>query len=171
MANLILEDGSGLANSNSYVDLEYADAYFSIHPFYADAWANMTDEDVRENLLIASTSFLDSYFDFTGYRATATQALEWPRVYAVDRDDIYVTNYTIPDRLRKAVCEQAYMLSRGDPNAPQSGLGLTELKIDVIDLKFDKNVRPLMVNNNVIALLRGLAEFAFARRIRKVIVG
>jgi hypothetical protein len=171
VAILILEDGTGLSNSNSYVDLAYADAYFSNHPFYADAWANITDEDIRTALLISASGFLDAHFDFTGYRATTTQAMDWPRVYAQDKDGFVIPNYTIPGNLKKATCEQAFVLSKGDPGAPLPGVGLTELKIDVIDLKFDKAVRTPLVNGNVIALLRGMAEFVFARRIRKVVVG
>lgn len=171
MANLILETGAGLANSNSYADLAYADAYFYEHPFHADAWANITDEDQREALLKYASLFLDTAFDWIGYRASETQAMQWPRTHAYDGDGVLITSYSVPDRVRKATCEQAFVLSKGDPAAPPTGAGLTDLRIDVIELSFDKSVRTSSVNMGVMNLLRGLAEYAFARRIRKVIVG
>lgn len=170
MANLILETGVGLANSNSYADLAYADAYFAEHPFHADAWANITDEDQREALLKYASLYLDSSFDWIGYKATETQAMGWPRVYAYDNGYLW-PELSVPDKVRKAACEQAFVLSRGDPAAPLPGVGITELRIDVIQLTFDKAVRTPSVNMAVMSFLRGLAEYAFSRRIRKVIVG
>jgi hypothetical protein len=171
VALLVLETGAGLVNSNSYVDLAYADEYFIGHPFHADAWAEITDEDRREALLISASSFLDAYFDWQGYRATTTQAMDWPRTMVYDADGLLLPYYSVPEQIRKATCEQAYILSKGDPAAPLPGVGITNLRIDVIELTFDKAVRVSPISSMVVALLRGLGEYTFSRRIRKVIVG
>lgn len=171
MANLILETGAGLVNSNSYADLEYADAYFAEHPYHADAWANITDEDVRESLLKAGSLFLDTAFDWFGYKQTQTQAMQWPRAYIYDVYNTLIPPYTVPENVRRAACEQAFMMSKGDPYAATSGAGLTDMRIDVIELSFDKGVKVSPVSNVVPGLLRGLAEYVFTRRIRKVLVG
>jgi hypothetical protein len=62
-------------------------------------------------------------------------------------------------------------MSKGDPAAPPSGAGITELRVDVIELKFDKAAYTSPTSNAVVGLLRGLAEYAYGRRIRKVLVG
>lgn len=171
MAHLILETGAGLSNSNSYADLTYADDYFSYHPYHADAWANITDEEMREALLIAATTFLDVAFDWRGYRLTETQALDWPRYGVYDDERFPISQNVIPERLKKATCEQAFFLSKGDPSAEPVGAGITELRVDVIQLTFDKAVRTSALPSNVVMLLRDFGEYSFARRIRKVIVG
>ena len=171
MANLILETGAGLVNSNSYVTLAWADDYFSEHPFHADAWANITDEDTREALLKAASRYLDTAFDWVGYRQSVTQAMEWPRTHVYDLGGVLLPAYTVPLRVMQATAEQAFLLSKGDPAAPPAGAGITELRLDVLQLTFDKALRTSPTGSSVIGLLRGLAEYAYARRIRKVLVG
>jgi hypothetical protein len=168
---LVPETGAGLPTANSYVTLEYADLYFESHPYNADAWANITDEDRREALLIAATTFIDTYFDWKGYRLSESQGLDWPRVYVYDGEGVLNASSVIPEKLKRAVCEQAFMMSKGDPSLPPTGAGLTSLRLDVIQLDFDKGARPALVNAYVVGLLRDLGEYTFARRIRKVIVG
>jgi hypothetical protein len=89
---LIVEDGTGKADAQSYVDVAGADAYHAARG--NAAWATSTAEDgtattrpaeEREAALLRATAFIDAtYRDrFPGYRARGrAQALEWPRVGA-----------------------------------------------------------------------------------------
>ena len=73
---LTVEDGSGLADANTYVSQADADAYFANR---ANAsWAAATD-DAKAAALIQATQYLDARYTFKGVRLTETQALEWPR--------------------------------------------------------------------------------------------
>lgn len=174
MVTLVQEDGSGLANSNSYVSLAEADEYFSGHPFYADAWALLASGE-RTLLLVAATRSLDVEYVWRGKRASTTQALEWPRSAVVDQYDTLLASDEIPLRLRQATCEQAYYLTKGDKSAEAiDDPGLDKLKIDVIELDFAKSIRTTRVNavpTAVRALLRGLGDYAAGSRVRRVVVG
>lgn len=174
MVTLIEETGAGLATANSYVSLAQADTYFETHPFYADAWS-LLDSSTRTVLLVAATRMLDVQYIWYGYRATTTQALEWPRYGVRDQYDQLIAQTSIPLRLQQAVCEQAYYLTKGDKSAEAVvDPGLDKLKIDVIELDFASAIRTTStqaVPSSVRALLRGLGDYASGMRVRRVVVG
>lgn len=174
MVTLVEETGAGLADANSYVSLAEADAYFETHPFYADAWSFLGSAQ-RTVLLVAATRMLDVQYVWYGYRSTSTQALEWPRTGVRDQYDQIIGSNTMPLRLRQAVCEQAYYLTKGDKSAEAvEDPGLDKLKIDVIELDFASAIRSTStqaVPSSVRALLRGLGDYASGMRVRRVIVG
>lgn len=170
MTTLILETGSGLANSNSYADVAYANDYFSGHPYYADSW-DALDPVRKTNLLIAASRSLDLGFEWDGRRLYAFQAMAWPRVGVVDSDGYVLPTATLPRAVRDAACEQARYMSVGDPTTPPAGEGLTDLKIDVIELSFDKGQRPTPYPSPVLSLLRGYGRWSGGVRVAKVLVG
>lgn len=170
MIILVPETGPGDVGANSYVSLAYAEEYFDGHPFYADAWADIVDVERKERLLITASQQLDVLFNWEGYRATETQGLDWPRYGVRDKEGGYLPDDALPDRLMRATCEMAYYLTRGDPAAISSSAGVSELRIDVIELTFDKSVRTAVVPSSTITLLRGLGEYANGSRVRRVVV-
>ncbi len=174
MPTLIPETGAGLANANSYVSLEYADAYFAGHPFYADAWEAM-DTARRESFLQYSTLQLDNAYVWRGTRSTSTQALDWPRSGVRSEYDLLLPAYALPGRLLQATCEQAYYLTKGDRSAESQSVGdIDRLRIDVIELEFSSTVSSTStqaVPSTVRGLLRGLGDYSGGMRVRKVIVG
>lgn len=103
---LIVEDGTGKENSNSYVDVEYADAYFLDRGI--TKWADLQDKAVR---LIRGTDFIDNVFKWKGKKKTQEQALHFPRINLLDDDGYTVEG--IPDRLKQAVCEASLMSNEG----------------------------------------------------------
>jgi enoyl reductase-like protein len=100
---IIVEDGTGLANANSYIDSTYADTYFADRGI--TGWASLTNKDA---LLIQATDYIETvyYGKWKGERLTTTQALEFPRV--IDSVDVGV-----PDRLKKACAELAWKANSG----------------------------------------------------------
>lgn len=74
---LIVEDGTGLADAESYLSLPAADAYHLA--FGNTAWNSATDA-AKEAALRRATQYLDSHYQFSGEPLTTTQALSWPRV-------------------------------------------------------------------------------------------
>lgn len=176
MPAFIPETGAGVPYANSYVSLEYADDYFAGHPFYADRWTDM--EVVRkQHLLAAASAQLDVLYDWQGLRSTPTQGLAWPRTGVYDTYGAYVSPYDVPDRLRRAVCEQAIQLSRGDPaETAADTTGIGRIKIDVIELDFTEGGPPPTSKAPSAApaaaqLLRGLGVYANGLRVRRVLVG
>ena len=100
--SLIVEDGSQVANANTYVsDLEYTT--------YAAARGLTVgiDAATREIELIKAMDFIESHRDvFKGIKTNYNQALQYPR------SDVYIDGYstgsdTIPDALKNAQIEAA----------------------------------------------------------------
>jgi hypothetical protein len=167
---IILETGAGLANANSYASVAEADAYFATHPFYADNWDDLGEPE-KEHLLIAASAQLDSLITWRGYIYSSTQALGWPRSAVVDDEGRLVHNASVPSRVKQAVFELAFHLSRGDPYAVSSSAGIDRLKIDVIELEFSGSTKITAVPAAALTALRGLGDYAFGSRVKKVLVG
>lgn len=102
--DLIIEDGSGIPNANSYCDLDYAIEYCTMKG-YSD-WLNLS-EDEQKIYLIRGTEFVDNYFTWKGVRKFLTQSMSFPRENIYDIDHFKVTG--IPDKLKKACIEAAWL--------------------------------------------------------------
>lgn len=76
---LIVEDGTGLANAESYCSVAEATAY---HGNIGNAaWASLASDTVREQCLRKATMYMLQRYrpKWAGWRKTSTQALDWPR--------------------------------------------------------------------------------------------
>lgn len=106
--SLIVEDGSCVPSANSYVSLEYADAYMSNTG--KAAWANLP-ENVRKSYLINATEYIDRTYSKIGWKGIKkyhrNQPLCFPRVELYDKDGFEVEG--IPEELMKAVCEASFI--------------------------------------------------------------
>lgn len=165
---LVVETGAGLSNSNSYVTLTESNDYLLLNKYYADTW-DAGDDDIKENCLILSTSMLDNYMDWFGTKTVEASALRWPRTGVVDLDGIEIDDNTIPQNLKKAVCELAYSFYIENRQAEPDSLGISELKVDVIELKFDKNEKKLTFPPSVFPLLRSYGRSTMGSRTIKVL--
>lgn len=102
--NLIVEDGSGISDSNSYCDLDFALEYCVNHGY--TSWIDMT-EDEQKVYLIKGTSFVDNFYEWKGYKRTSVQSLEFPRNGLIDNNRTEILG--IPNNLKKAVIEAAFI--------------------------------------------------------------
>lgn len=103
------EDGTGLTDSNSYIAVALADIHHTDRE--NTQWTDMTTGE-KEAALIRATDYIEKRFGrkFLGRRQNRTQALEWPRVDAEDRDGFLLTGVAvdaIPRQLQKACSEYA----------------------------------------------------------------
>jgi len=131
---LIKEDGTGLANANSYASAADGDAYHDGH-LYAAAWTGATNDD-KEKALVFATRLIDSQFQFNGWKAHDEQALQWPRERCQDPDKglpitvlllasgSYVDSNVVPKNVVDATCELARELLITDRTAPAPGEGV-----------------------------------------------
>ena len=112
MATIILEDGSGVADANSYVTLAEAETYFT-------ATGNLgfagTDDFKTQNLINA-TAAMDAtygprYISFL--QDEVTQALLWPRQQIWDRHSRRINPDAIPQSLKNAQFEMALLSQNG----------------------------------------------------------
>lgn len=75
---LIVEDGTGLANADSYVSVADADIYASAMGHFAWTDVAVTVEQ-KEVALRRATQYIDAEYTFRGSVLDPDQALEWPR--------------------------------------------------------------------------------------------
>ena len=133
---LTKENGTGLSNANSYADVADGDAYFEGH-LYASVWTAATS-GTKAAALVMATRLVDSQFQFNGFRANESQALQWPRERCPDPDRNLVTATTlspvltnfvptnlVPKPVAAAVCEMARELLIADRTAAPPGEGIS----------------------------------------------
>lgn len=113
----VVEDGTGLSNSNSLCSVTFADTYFADRE--VSAWAALTTEK-KQAALISATDYLGMVFEarMQGERGTSTQALCFPRTAFA----------AVPAGVQKAVAQYALRASTAkllpDPVIDPTGVGV-----------------------------------------------
>ena len=132
--SVVVEDGTGLPDANSYVSVQEIKDYFAVVP---DAAAFVAQDDaVLGQYVIYATRVLDQKTLWKGYRATSTQALEWPRQYVYDKYGNPVAADAVPTQVKAVTCELARWLKENDPAGGQDVQHLKQITVDVIDIVF-----------------------------------
>ena len=112
-SDLVLEDGTGVANANTYVLIATATAYANLQQTGArERWALAAEAD-RVAALITATKYVDMRFQYIGSISVEdpAQALQWPRGYA-DGQTMYDSrgldiSDTVPIQIEEATIEYA----------------------------------------------------------------
>lgn len=114
---LMVEDGSGKSDAESYVSVADADTYHAAHSGSSD-WSGADTAD-KEKALRLGTQWLDARYRerWRGTRYSGTQALDWPR-YSVVIDDYILDPSELPQQLLDAACELALKKIEGDTLFP-----------------------------------------------------
>lgn len=106
-----LEDGSGLSDSNAYID----EAFFTT--FHADRAvdATFTSAEIQAHIIRAS-DYVDKRFGrrFRGERIKSQQSMEWPRVNAITDDGYHFSG--VPEQLKRAIAEYTLISLNLDRN-------------------------------------------------------
>lgn len=105
---LIVEDGTGKEDAESYLSVAAADTYFTGRGAPA-AWTAL-DTAKKEAALRYASQALDGMFEWRGVMQTTSQALSWPRSGAYDFEGgrSYPTG-AVPERVMQATCELALL--------------------------------------------------------------
>ena len=104
MATIVIEDGSGLSNSNSYATEAELTAY-------ADD-RGQTTSSAEADLLIIAMDYIEQQ-PFKGTKNTKDQALQWPR-YGAYIDGFPIDTDEIPQLLKDAQMEAALAVDAGN---------------------------------------------------------
>lgn len=120
---LIVEDGTGRADAESYASVATANSYHQARG--SDAW-DLLDDPAKEQALRCATDYMGQAYRmrWAGYRVSNTQALDWPR-YEVPRPDSvsstlgyggfsYYASDAVPAEVQKACCELAIRAAAGE---------------------------------------------------------
>lgn len=147
---LIVEDGTGKPDADSYVTLAEADAYCA--KLGHVKWTG-TDTD-KEAALVRACQYVDTWYRFKGERLMSVQALEWPRTAATG----------IPPRLKDAQCEAALRALTGDLYKDSDGRVVTAKTIGPIKTEYTQvaTARFPVID----ALVRGLVVGGGAKLVR-----
>lgn len=106
--SLIIEDGSIVANANSYVTVSGVNSYATAYGY--SEWSDTAITDtIKEQAVLKAMRYIET-LDFSGVKQEATQPLAFPRKELVDGDSYEVSTNFIPQKLINAVCEAAMLM-------------------------------------------------------------
>ena len=124
----VVEDGEGYQDSNSYVDIETATAYYNLRGY--TEWDEL-DIEPKQALLISATYFIDSHYEWAGRMKYDDQALSFPRVDIINPNSNTEVE-GVPSSIERAVMEVARKILKKN--------GDTYTLIDLIP---DNDARPI----------------------------
>jgi hypothetical protein len=130
---VIVEDGTGVPDANSYASVADADAYVDTRP-RSDAWVSLTD-DAKAQFLIHATRYLDGAVDWSGDPTSDTQSLAFPR--SSDSG----TEAALPQAIKLATIELAIEMVSRDITSDATMAGLRSIKVGPIEIEAD-SIRP-----------------------------
>jgi len=136
---LVVEDGTGKVDAESYCSVAQADAYHSVRAA-GETWTDLELSE-KERCLREATDYLTYTYtgSWSGCRFTDEQALDWPRIDVAWQDSAsgYRPNKTIPSELVKATAELAMRANSG-PLVVDLGRETASESVDVISVTYAK---------------------------------
>ena len=124
------EDGTGLANADTYISEADADTYFASHGA-PSSWSG-ADSASKEQALRLATQYLDNTYRglWKGTKGSQSQALSWPRTDVVDEEGYTVSETSVPAGVLNATAETALRSVQGTVLVPDlSGTKITREKV------------------------------------------
>lgn len=148
--SLIVEDGTGKSDAESYISVADADTYHSNRG--NTAWASLLTA-VKEQSLRKATDYMGQTYRlrYKGTRTSGTQALDFPRQF-VEREDyqyatlngaqmiggyFYYPADEVPNEIKYACAELALRASSTTLNDDLTQ-GVVREKVDVLEVEYDK---------------------------------
>ena len=132
---LVIEDGSGVTGANSYVTISEVDDYCEAMNY--TSWESATDAE-KSSAIYRSMQFFES-LKYLGVKTDYTNPLEFPRQYIyLDTGDEWPDD-EIPQKLKNAVCEGAYLEYSSSGSLFVSGGDVKRVKrkkIDVLETEY-----------------------------------
>lgn len=137
--SLIVEDGSGRSDSESYISVADADTY---HSNIGNAtWATLTTT-VKEQLLRKATNYMVQVYRsvWAGIRKNDTQSLDFPRFLVPKYDNGAMYSYydsdSVPKEVKDACCEFA-LKANSASLAPDLDRLTKREKIGSLEVEYD----------------------------------
>ena len=151
---LIIEDGSGVSNANSYASVGTVDAY---HTSRGNAtWTG--DTTPKEAAILRAMDYIEG-MPWKGQRAIYTSTLEWPRLNDLDRSGYPIAADTVPQGVILALCAAALveLVTPGAlaPVLERGGMVKRE-KVDVIETEYMDGAPSSTTYPAIMAPLKGL---------------
>jgi hypothetical protein len=135
---MALDATVGSPDSNSYVTVAEANSYFSDRS-HSEEW---DDFDEQASALITSSSMLDWYLKWKGYKTSSEQAMQWPRTGVVRKDGTSVEVDIIPRDVKVAVYELTLSSLEEDRTADSALAGIDQAKAGSLMIKAETKGYP-----------------------------
>jgi hypothetical protein len=146
MATIVVEDGTGLANSNSYASEAQLTTYA--------ADRNVTVTGAAAVLLITAMDYIEQQ-PFRGNKNTKEQALQWPR-FSVWIDSYSIDSDEIPLLLLEAQMEAALAVDIGNNPSGTVDRATKREKLDTLEVEYMDGARDQEFNRALETKLRKL---------------
>ena len=142
--SVIVEDGTKVPNSNSYVDENDFIAY-------AAARGYVVDPSLATQWLTIAMDYLES-LKFIGTKSILSQSLQWPR-YNVVIDTWWVPYNTIPPQLIKVQCEIALQIWKGNDPLQDRPRRTQREKVNGIEVEYSPGASSIVLPVKITSLL------------------
>ena len=131
---LIIEDGQGLPDANSYID--ELDAVNFLPSFHMEDWRKMKTKEKFDRLILASR-FIDTAFRWVGTQKTLEQGLQWPREN-VRFQNHGISSDTVPKVIKRASLMALVIISEQGMEVFQlnTGVQIKKEKMAVMEIEF-----------------------------------
>ena len=155
---LIVEDGTGKSNAESYISVADADTYHS--NLGNTSWAAL-ETGPKEILLRKATNYMiQVYRDlWNGLRSVSGQALDWPRSGVVVDDFVAIDIDEMPNEILNACAELALKSNASELLADKTR-GVKRKKIGPLDTTFDTSSPEGKRYSSVDAMLNPYIRFS-----------
>jgi len=150
---MTLDATVGGAASNSFVTLAEFNHYLETR-LHLPASVISASSTNKEKALMWSSRLI-SALCWLGSGSTDTQRLSWPRLGLVYGTGFAIPGNVLPQELKDAVCELAFLLLQKDTTLPNQAAvqGLTKIKAGSVELGFKNEIVFSAVPDSVKALL------------------
>jgi hypothetical protein len=145
MAVSAIDATVGGTSSNSYATQAEVQQYMDDR-LNVTAWTGATD-DQQKQAMIQGTRQLDALYSWVGTKADQDQALDWPRVAAIDCEGYLIDSDEIPQRIKDAQSEYALYLLQRDTVEPDLVVkGIKSAKVGPLAVEVDGLSIPALLN-------------------------
>lgn len=169
---MIVEDGTIVANADSYVSVAEADEYLAARGRDA-AWSVLSEAQRASLLLLAADHMAAAYRSrWRGWRTNSDQSLDWPRQGVVLTDmpvAAQVRFDAIPREIKAAQIELAWR-QMPDPSSPlmaDLARGIVSESVGPLSTTYDtaspQQTRYALVDNLLAPYLQGAASVRLGR--------
>ena len=169
---LIVEDGTGKSDAESYISVADADNY---HGKRGNSTGDEMTTEEKEQALRRATDYMEQSYrlNWLGYRRLELQALSWPRDEVQRQDFTYLNQFSfypndqVPREVKEACAELAWRAAAGELS-PDLSQGVIREKVDVLEVEYDK-YSPQSPRYKVVDMLLAPFLTGYVGAMRKVV--
>lgn len=166
----IVEDGTIVANANSYLTVEEATAILEIDDSQFAIWDALTTEE-KQKALVRATLYLDDFYQWYGRRTDPTQSLKWPRSCMKDCEGNAIGENVMPVELKRATTYLAMWMRTNNAAEQMDSVGVRRFRSEEVEIEWQDGyygqTAPSFLTRYLICFGLGPGDRGFKPIIRK----